>query len=202
MELADMRDLGSRGRPSGFKSPCPHHRRSKLRSRRFRRQPFGRRRKLCIASLLLLPKPDPLALGSGFVRGERQANLLFTPAPSSEQTALTTFSAPAFLPAPLFHSVAPLLKVPKGALQNARPPSLRGPGGAVAIRDPARRGRIPTQVCAPARKDGRGFALCSAPDYLCRPYPGLRTQIVNPRSEASRVSAAYPFVRRSTSSGV
>ncbi len=25
MELADMRDLGSRGRPSGFKSPCPHH---------------------------------------------------------------------------------------------------------------------------------------------------------------------------------
>ena len=43
------------------------HRRSKLRSRRFRRQPCGFCRKLYIAPLLLLPKPDPLALGSGFV---------------------------------------------------------------------------------------------------------------------------------------
>ena len=46
----------SEGRPP---PPAPP-RRSKLRSRRFRRQSADWRRKLCTASLLLLSKPDPL----------------------------------------------------------------------------------------------------------------------------------------------
>ena len=43
----------------------------------------------------------------------------------------------------------------KGVLQNAPPSSLRSPEGAVAIRFPSNRGRIPTPACALARNDGR-----------------------------------------------